>query len=236
MMGSLKLDSIFRSERLLYRGIENNDEDKAFFDQSIQKDPVGFALSDRNLMRPWRRAASDRVFDDILDSHLAVYICLLPMPAFAEDRQAVQTVGPEQQKKAKHEERRPTPIGLLTLDSNGGDDVKYFHHHRTMELYINIAAPFQDQGYGSEAINWALDWGFRHAGLHGVSLAALEYNMRARHLYEKLGFTLEGRFRQEIYLDRRWWDVFLYSMLEDEWEALRGLKSKRKEVLVNREA
>ncbi|KAH8878710.1 acyl-CoA N-acyltransferase, partial [Thozetella sp. PMI_491] len=96
--------------------------------------------------------------------------------------------------------------------------------HRNMSLAITIAAPYRNKGYGGEAINWALDWAFRFAGMHSVSLWTVEYNTRGRHLYEKVGFTLEGRFREDHYHDRRWWDVLLYSMLESEWEVLRGLR------------
>ena len=47
-------------------------------------------------------------------------------------------------------------------------------------------------------------------------------NLRAQHLYESLGFTLEGRLRQH------WWrpalgravDMMLYGMLRAEWSAL----------------
>jgi RimJ/RimL family protein N-acetyltransferase len=224
---SVQLNSVFRSERLFYRGIEDNEEDKAFFDEQIQKDPAGFSLSNGNILRPGRRDASDFFFSDTRDSHLAVYICL---PAQLSDTTAGQSeengqAAIEQKLATKKEKEKSIPIGILTLDASSCDDHRYYHQHRSMSLGINIAPEYQNKGYGGEAINWALDWAFRFAGLHSVSLCTVEYNVRGRHLYEKLGFTLEGRWREDCYHDRRWYDTIFYSMLEHEWEALRGLST-----------
>lgn len=51
----------------------------------------------------------------------------------------------------------------------------------------------------------------------------VEYNLRARRLYV---FVFEGRFREDHYHDRKWYDVLFYSMLEHEWEAQRRLKTQ----------
>lgn len=49
-----------------------------------------------------------------------------------------------------------------------------------------------EQGYGSEASGLILDYGFSKLGLHRVELLVLEFNKRARRVYEKLGFVVEG--------------------------------------------
>lgn len=90
-------------------------------------------------------------------------------------------------------------------------------HHRRTEIGINITKPYRGSGYGTEAINWALDWGFRHAGLHRIGIGAFEYNEGACKLYEKMGFKPEGRRRDFFWHDGKWWDLMLFSMLEDEW-------------------
>jgi RimJ/RimL family protein N-acetyltransferase len=206
-----RLEEAFRSPRLLYRALENNDEDRAFFDTELQKDPVAFALSDGNLFRPQRKDMSDSQFLGLLESPLAVVICLQQ---------------PEREPESSDQPApKPTPIGILSLYAPDCRGAHYFHHHRNMTLSINIAKQFQNNGYGAEAINWALDWAFRYANIHTVTLKAVEYNERAQHLYKKLGFVLEGRQREHDFHDRKWWDLFLYSMTENEWEALRGIQS-----------
>jgi RimJ/RimL family protein N-acetyltransferase len=58
--------------------------------------------------------------------------------------------------------------------------------------------------------------------MHSVTLACYEYNHGARRLYENAGFTLDGRLRDRVYFDRKWHAMLEFSMLETEWEALRG--------------
>ena len=86
-----------------------------------------------------------------------------------------------------------------------------------------MAAPYQNKGYGAEAINWALDWAFRFGGFHRVEISTVSYNERAMHRYTRLGFVEEGRRREAYWYDRKWYDVVSYSMLEGEWTALREL-------------
>lgn len=81
-----------------------------------------------------------------------------------------------------------------------------------------------NKGYGSEAINWVLDWAFKYANVHKVEIGAVSYNDRAAHLYEKLGFKPEGRRRHVVFVNRQWYDIIEFGMLEDEWEALRQQK------------
>ena len=91
-----------------------------------------------------------------------------------------------------------------------------------MEQRIEMLKPCFFTG---EAINWMLDWAFRYAGLHAVRLHVYSYNVGAVRLYERLGFVKEGSQREALFFDRGWHDVLSYSMLEREWEALRGLRS-----------
>ncbi|KAI8304628.1 hypothetical protein K4K61_006016 [Colletotrichum sp. SAR11_59] len=188
----------FQSGRLIFRAIEDDADDKRWFHEQIKNDPVGFALGDSNVLRPQTRRRSDSLLLEIQGFLLGVIICLPAADGAAS----------------------PQPIGVVALNDEAGDN--YRHHHRLAVLSISIAKPYRNQGYGAEAINWAVDWAFQKANIHSISLGCVEYNDRGKHLYEKLGFVLEGRYRKLHFHERQWWDVLLYSMLEDEWKALRG--------------
>ena len=82
----------------------------------------------------------------------------------------------------------------------------------------------REQGYGAEAISWAVDWAFKFANVHKVEISTSSYNERASHLYQKLGFSLEGRKREVIYVNRKYYDEIEFGMLESEWKRLRGLE------------
>jgi len=67
-----------------------------------------------------------------------------------------------------------------------------------------------------------VDWAFRFANVHKVEIATAGFNDRAAHLYEKLGFTFEGRKREVLYVDRKYHDEIHFGMLESEWKKLRA--------------
>lgn len=238
MADNLESSDPFRSKRLIYRSAENNDRDKKFF-ASIQKDPSHMVYSTGNLLRPVNRETTDEHFKDFLKNVLAVFICL-PKPVVEENAKqeqgqamtkeiATTTVEPKSQvskdsKAVEEEDDGLTPIGFLSFQGGSSGQFDYDHHHRSLWMVISIAKPYRGNGIGREAVNWALDWAFQYAGMHSVGLGCYEFNERGRHLYESLGFVQSGAFRKDLYYNRKWWDVLIYSMLEEEWEALRDAK------------
>jgi RimJ/RimL family protein N-acetyltransferase len=74
-------------------------------------------------------------------------------------------------------------------------------------------------GYGTEATDLMLAHAFRKLTLHRVALTVFEFNTRAIRAYQKCGFTVEGRARQAIFRDGRFWDEIHMSILAEEWEA-----------------
>ncbi len=68
-------------------------------------------------------------------------------------------------------------------------------------------------GYGTEATRLVLDYALGTVGLHRVSLGVLDFNPRARRVYEKCGFRLEGRLREAVRWDDGWHDELVMSVL-----------------------
>jgi RimJ/RimL family protein N-acetyltransferase len=87
---------------------------------------------------------------------------------------------------------------------------------------VKIAKDYRGQGFGTEAINWILDWAFSLGGLHRVGIESISFNTGATKLYGRLAFTEEGRVRQEFWFNGRYYDRVILGMLEDEWRKLRG--------------
>ncbi|MEA2631820.1 MAG: hypothetical protein QOE66_2039, partial [Chloroflexota bacterium] len=67
---------------------------------------------------------------------------------------------------------------------------------------------------------------FTNMGLHRIGLAVFAFNERAIRSYEKVGFVVEGRARDAIYRDGRYWDEIDMSLLESEWRATQGLDGR----------
>jgi RimJ/RimL family protein N-acetyltransferase len=80
---------------------------------------------------------------------------------------------------------------------------------------ILLGGPHQGRGYGTEATRLAVGHAFAR-GLHRVSLGVFDFNPRARRVYEKCGFVVEGRSREALRWDGRWHDEILMAVLAGE--------------------
>ena len=107
-------------------------------------------------------------------------------------------------------------IGTCAFSQLDGDNGSTLYH-------ITIGEPDAwGKGYGTETTKLMLDHAFTRLALHRVALTVFEYNSRAIRSYEKSGFTIEGRARQAIFRDGRFWDEIHMSILLEEWEARQG--------------
>ena len=93
---------------------------------------------------------------------------------------------------------------------------------RSATLGIALGREFIGRGYGSDAMRVIVAYGFRELGLHRIQLGVAPFNQGGIRAYEKAGFREEGRLRQSVLHDGRWYDEILMSVLEHEWAELRG--------------
>jgi RimJ/RimL family protein N-acetyltransferase len=91
--------------------------------------------------------------------------------------------------------------------------------NRSANLRIGLLAEATNRGYGSEALQLLIQYGFETLRLHRIELAVFAFNSRALHVYEKLGFRQEGRRREVLYWDGSYYDSIDMSILEDEYGA-----------------
>jgi RimJ/RimL family protein N-acetyltransferase len=104
-------------------------------------------------------------------------------------------------------------IGTCAFSQLDGDNGSTLYH-------ITIGEPDAwGKGYGTEATELMLAHAFTRLALHRVGLTVFEFNARAIKAYEKCGFVEEGRARQAILREGRFWDEIHMSVLLDEWEA-----------------
>jgi RimJ/RimL family protein N-acetyltransferase len=105
------------------------------------------------------------------------------------------------------------PVGVISL-------MNISDANESAELSVIVGHPDdRHQGYGSEAIELLLRYAFEELGLNRVGLSAFDFNAEAISAYEKLGFVVEGRYRQAIKRDSGFHDAILMSIVKDEWRA-----------------
>ena len=93
---------------------------------------------------------------------------------------------------------------------------------RCAELGIALGREYIGRGYGSDATRVIVGYGFREMGLHRIQLSVASFNLAGIRAYQKAGFVEEGRHRESVLHDGRWYDEVLMSILDHEWSARRS--------------
>ena len=99
--------------------------------------------------------------------------------------------------------------------------------NRSCNFRTIIGPRGRDRGLGTEAIRLFLGYGLERLGLRRISLDVLNFNPRAKRVYEKLGFVTEGVLREEHRWGDEWIDITIMSMLAHEWARHRGRPERR---------
>lgn len=108
-------------------------------------------------------------------------------------------------------ERPIGEVSLFDVDLTNG----------SAELGIFIGEPEEwSKGYGTDAVNAIVDFGFGELRLERIWLNVWTENARARRAYEKAGFVQEATLRHDLYEGGRHTDGHIISILRDEWLAL----------------
>jgi diamine N-acetyltransferase len=74
-----------------------------------------------------------------------------------------------------------------------------------------------NHGYGRETMCLMLKQGFEMLNFHRIFLRVFEHNVRGIKAYEHAGFQHEGRMRQAIFQDGRYYDMLLMAVLSEEY-------------------
>jgi RimJ/RimL family protein N-acetyltransferase len=81
------------------------------------------------------------------------------------------------------------------------------------------------QGYGTDALNALVDFGFGELRLERIELEVFDYNARAMRSYAKAGFQTDAVLRHARFHRGAHHDVHLMSILRDDWLALTRRRS-----------
>jgi RimJ/RimL family protein N-acetyltransferase len=134
---------------------------------------------------------------------------------------AARVVGQDSLALAVHVLETGQLIGTCAFSQLDGDNGSALYH-----ITIGEKTAW-GQGYGTEATQLMLDYAFGTLRLHRVALSVFEFNERAIRSYRRCGFVIEGRAREAILREGRWWDELTMSVLEPEWRARRRAATQR---------
>ncbi|MAS32409.1 MAG: hypothetical protein CL610_00285 [Anaerolineaceae bacterium] len=91
-----------------------------------------------------------------------------------------------------------------------GSDGGYSH---TLSFGITVNRDWRDRGVGTAMLRYMIDWCRANPVVHRLELWVFPDNVRAIHVYEKLGFQHEGNRRASFLKDGEFRDLLLMGMV-----------------------
>jgi RimJ/RimL family protein N-acetyltransferase len=127
---------------------------------------------------------------------------------------AARALGPDSLSMAIHVRSDDRLIGTCALSQLDSDNGSALFH-------ITIGEKDAwGRGHGTDATRLMVDHAFTGLGLHRIALTVFAFNDRAIRSYRSVGFVVEGRAREAIWREDRWWDEISMSILYSDWTAL----------------
>ncbi len=127
---------------------------------------------------------------------------------------AARALGPDSLSMAIHVRADDRLIGTCALSQLDSDNGSALFH-------ITIGEKDAwGRGYGTDATRLLVDHAFTGLGLHRIALTVFAFNERAIRSYQAVGFVMEGRAREAIWREGRWWDEISMSILDSDWTAV----------------
>jgi RimJ/RimL family protein N-acetyltransferase len=99
-------------------------------------------------------------------------------------------------------------IGILTCTGGRRRGTRH-----TAMLGMSVRREWRDRGVGSALMAHAVEWARGTGVVTRIELDVYVENARARHLYEKFGFVVEGRRRRAIFRDGQYHDDLIMGLL-----------------------
>jgi ribosomal-protein-alanine N-acetyltransferase len=114
------------------------------------------------------------------------------------------------------EKKDGTRIGFIT----------YFRFGKQLEIGFALIPTERKKGYCTEAVNIMIDYLFLAKNDVRIQAAANVDNEPCQRVLQKAGFQKEGRLRKSYFIRGEWKDLFMYSILREEWKRPRILVGK----------
>lgn len=87
------------------------------------------------------------------------------------------------------------------------------------EMGYDLNPAFWGMGIMAEALGAIIQYGFDQMGLHRIEVLISHHNKRSQTLIRRLGFKREGVLRDHYFVEGRFSDDVIFSLLKEEWKA-----------------
>ena len=173
------------------------------------------------LLRPVQRADISSFLQWYNDPDVIQYLFMyLPMTEMAEQK-FIEDLGTTRATTQlifvieAIETDKGKPIGTIGLHNINPKD-----HNATFGIAVGNKQ-YWSKGYGTEAAELIIRYGFEQLNLHRISSSAFSFNERSIRLHLKVGFKEEGRRREAVFKNGDYIDEVMFGLLREEWKKLK---------------
>lgn len=93
-------------------------------------------------------------------------------------------------------------------------------YNSRIEISYDMAKEYWRRGIMTKAIKAVTNYGFRNFHVNRIEAVTSTFNIPSIHLLEKCNYKMEGRLRQHRYHRAKYVDVYMFSMLKEEFYKL----------------
>lgn len=93
----------------------------------------------------------------------------------------------------------------------------YDEKTHSMNFRILIGPRGRNRGIGTEATQLTIDYIFTNTTLNELTLSVFDFNPRAKHVYEKVGFVVESIDEKELEFEGEWIDSINMKLARLDW-------------------
>lgn len=180
-------------------------------------------------LRPLER--EDLAFIHQLDNNASVmrYWFEEPYEAFVELSDLYDKHIHDQSERRFIVENDSEKVGLVEL-------VEIDYVHRRSEFQIIIAPNHQGHGYAGRAARLAMDYAFSVLNLYKLYLIVDKENVKAIHIYNKLGFHTEGELIDEFFVNGRYHTAIRMCVFQHQYFAMKQQSATPESVIAKDKA
>ena len=177
-----------------------------------------FIVGDKIYLRPLEMEDIDSFVVWLNDDEVRQYLMRISPLNRIREREFVENL---------YKDDREMVLGIVLKENDqligniGLGRISIPHRQTGLGIFIGDRGCWS-KGYGTEALNLMLEYGFNQLNLHRIHLNVLSFNARAIRAYEKVGFKREGVLREHVYRNGKYHDVHYMGILESEWREHNG--------------
>ena len=173
--------------------------------------------TERLILRQMTLEDTDFVFQHFSDSAVSLYLMdEPPVTEYAQAQEIIQFyLEPEEKTHNRWVMVRKSDQQSIGTCGFHKWDKRYFR----AEIGYDLSPSFWGQGYMTESLRAVISNGFEQMRLNRIDALVYVENDRSIQLLQRLGFKQEGVLRDYFYLDGKFYDHYLFALLQKEWKS-----------------